>query len=153
MKLIRSAKEAGVSVAAPVVLKEGRRFASERLSFLEHWFPCIHQPEYQGEGENGDVEVMHAPNPYEEVRFAAAKIVNMVRSQGLTYNQIALIARKIDPYLTAIEDIFPKYNIPFFFDFREDVQSIPVFSLVFLHWMRCGAILIPSICSPLQRIR
>ena len=74
---------------------------------------------------------MHAPNPYEEVRFAAAKIVNMVRSQGLTYNQIALIARKIDPYLTAIEDIFPKYNIPFFFDFREDVQSIPVFSLVF----------------------
>lgn len=48
MKLIRSAKEAGVSVAAPVVLKEGRRFASERLSFLEHWFPCIHQPEYQG---------------------------------------------------------------------------------------------------------
>lgn len=131
MKLIRSAKEAGVSVAAPVVLKEGRRFESERLSFLEHWFPCIHQPEYQGEGENGDVEVMHAPNPYEEVRFAAAKIVNMVRSQGLTYNQIALIARKIDPYLTAIEDIFPKYNIPFFFDFREDVQSIPVFSLVF----------------------
>ena len=42
-----------------------------------------------------------------------------------------MIARDIEPYLTAIEDLFPKYGIPCFFDLREDVQSIPVFSLLF----------------------
>ena len=72
-----------------------------------------------------------AANPYEEVRYAAAQIVHLVREHKLRYREIAVIARDIEPYLTAIEDLFPKYGIPCFFDLREDVQSIPVFSLLF----------------------
>ncbi len=129
LQLIRDAKEMGVEVKTPLILQNQYRFQNEELRFLERWLPSVYQTEF--EGENHAVSVMHAPNPYEEVRYLAAQIVKLVRQENLRYSQIAVIARNADSYLTAIEDIFPKYHIPFFLDMREDVQSIPVFSLLF----------------------
>ena len=129
LSLIRDAKQMGVEVQTPQILSNQYRFQNEELRFLERWLPSVCQKQF--EGENHAVSVMRAPNSYEEVRYLAAQIVRLVREKGLRYNEIAVIARNIDPYLSAVEDIFPKYGIPFFLDLREDVQSIPVFSLIF----------------------
>lgn len=129
MKLIAQAKQMGIPVKTPQVLKESYRFQNDELRFVEQWIPSVHQRAYKK--ENKAVTVMKAQNPYEEIRYLAAQIVRLVREERISYRQIAVIARQINPYLTAIEDIFPKYQIPFFLDMREDVQSIPVFSLLF----------------------
>ena len=113
----------------PDPLPQSPRFQNEALRFLEKNVTTISPPAFAG--ENSGVILTRAANPYEEVRCIAAQIIQLVRREGIRYSQIAVIARDIDPYLTAIEDLFPKYDIPCFFDRREDVQTIPVFSLLF----------------------
>ena len=129
MGFIRDAKQQGISVAAPVVLKESFRFENDALRHMERFFPCIQQKEFAG--ENSAVKLLRAHNPYEEIRYVAAQIIRLVRREGMSYREIAVIARDIDRYRTSIEDLFQQYEIPFFFDMREDVRSIPVFSLIF----------------------
>lgn len=129
MRFIQQAKQMGQTVQTPILLKESYRFSNAELRFLERWLPSVHQCGY--DGENKAVSVLKTQNPYEEIRWLAAQIVRLTREKGIAYRQIAVIARQIDPYLTAIEDLFPKYQIPFFLDRREDVQSIPLFSLLF----------------------
>ena len=129
LQLIAKAHELGVSVRTPQVLTEQYRFRNGQLKHLERWLPSLRQQ--QCEHNDGAVTLCRAPNPYEEVRYVAAQIVQIARSGQARYHEIAVIARDIDAYLTAVQDIFPKYNIPYFLDQREDVQSIPVFSLIF----------------------
>ena len=137
-ELCRDAKQMQVAVHTPILLGESHRFQNEQLRFVERWMPSLVQrrcplpcqADPSGK-ELPPVLLARAANPYEEVRYAAAQIVHLVREHKLRYREIAVIARDIEPYLTAIEDLFPKYGIPCFFDLREDVQSIPVFSLLF----------------------
>lgn len=137
-ELCRDAKQMQVAVHTPILLGESHRFQNEQLRFVERWMPSLVQrrcplpcqADPSGK-ELPPVLLARAANPYEEVRYAAAQIVHLVRQHKLRYREIAVIARDIEPYLTAIEDLFPKYGIPCFFDLREDVQSIPVFSLLF----------------------
>lgn len=129
LQMLGWARDQQIPYTCPDPLSTSPRFHNAPLRFLEHHFTTVRPPRF--EGDNRAVSLTRAPNPYEEVRFIAAQIVKLVRQQGLRYNQIAVIARQVEPYLTAIEDLFPKYDIPCFFDRREDVQTIPVFSLLF----------------------
>ncbi len=129
LQLIAQAHELGIPVKTPQVLTEQHRFQKEQLKHLERWLPSLRQQRCAQ--DDGAVTLCRAPNPYEEIRYVAAQIVQLVRAGKARYHEIAVIARDIDVYLTAVQDIFPKYDIPYFLDQREDVQSIPVFSLVF----------------------
>ena len=129
LQLIAQAHELSIPVKTPQVLTEQHRFQKEQLKHFERWLPSLRQQRCAQ--NDGAVTLCRAPNPYEEIRYVAAQIVQLVRAGKARYHEIAVIARDIDAYLTAVQDIFPKYDIPYFLDQREDVQSIPVFSLVF----------------------
>ena len=129
LQMLGWAKDQQIPYDCPDPLPQSPRFQNEALRFLEKNVTTISPPAFAG--ENSGVILTRAANPYEEVRCIAAQIIRLVRREGVRYSQIAVIARDIDPYLTAIEDLFPKYDIPCFFDRREDVQTIPVFSLLF----------------------
>ena len=129
LQMLGWAKDQQIPYDCPDPLPQSPRFQNEALRFLEKNVTTISPPSFAG--ENSGVILTRAANPYEEVRCIAAQIIQLVRREGVRYSQIAVIARDIDPYLTAIEDLFPKYDIPCFFDRREDVQTIPVFSLLF----------------------
>lgn len=129
MGFIRDAKQSGIAVATPIVLKEPFRFEKDSLHHLEHCLPTVRPKAF--EGDDDGVQIVSAANPYEEVRYIAARIVKLVREKGYSYREIAVIARDMERYRTSVEDLFSQYEIPFFLDMREDVRSIPVFSLIF----------------------
>lgn len=63
-------------------------------------------------------------NSYKEVYECASNILQIVRDQGLTYSEIAVIAP--DTYHLAIQSIFKENNVPFFLDKTIDLVSHPL---------------------------
>ncbi|MBC8569246.1 PD-(D/E)XK nuclease family protein [Zongyangia hominis] len=127
-KLLRIARENGAAAAPPVLLTEPYRFQAATLSHVAGQIP------YAACGKtkinDGSVLVAQAGSRYEEVRFVAASIRRMVREEGLRYRDMVVIARSVEDYQTALEDVFARYGIPCFMDERIEVQHMPLMTLV-----------------------
>lgn len=125
-RLIRIARENGVPVASPVILRKPLRYEDDSLSHLSR---CFYDPVYSPWTKRTDaVTVARAANSYSELEGVAARICKLVREEGLRYCRIAVIARGMDGYLQPLETVFAKYEIPYFVDKREDVESRPIVS-------------------------
>lgn len=123
LQLISAAKQLGVAVRAPQRLGDSKRFVSKELVTLEKSL-CGQEPSPQQPGDG--VRLVHLDTPYDEVRFVAAQIAEIVRNTDTYYRDIAVICRSLDRYRSAVEDLFARYEIPVFFDAREDILSVPL---------------------------
>ena len=126
-RLMRMAASAGVPVASPVVLTQPHRFHAESLRYMAA--RLFRRPErYAGEPD-GAVCAARFQNPYDEIEGVARQIAALVR-RGYRYRDIAVIARSLEEYRTAVESVFRRYEIPWFMDERVDVETHPITSLV-----------------------
>lgn len=121
-RLVRDAKAAGVPVAAPVVLREPRRFARPALAHIAVAFSDA-APE--GCETHEGVKLAACEDLYDELEFVASRICALVREEGCRYRDIAVIGRDLDRYLVPLETVFTRYEIPFFADLRADIQVHP----------------------------
>lgn len=127
-RLIRTARQSGVAVAAPVVLEGSHRFRNEELACLERSFLRPRVIRYEGDCRK--VQIAAAPNPWEEMEWVAVKIAALVREERYRYRDIAVICRSLDRYRTPIERVFARYGIPCFFDRRVELESKPLTAAV-----------------------
>lgn len=63
---------------------------------------------------------IEAEDLYDEIERVAAEIVELVRSEGYRFSDIAVIARDIERYRAAIRRTFRLYDIPYFADWTEN---------------------------------
>lgn len=93
-------------------------YKSKALEHLESNIFClVNNPCANNEG----IKLVCARNLYDEIDFIAASIKKLVREQGYSYKDIAVISRSLDDYSSLIDGAFNRYEIPFFMDKRKSV--------------------------------
>ena len=112
-RLLMIARENGVFVEPAVVL-ETERCAKESLRFLENGYFTYPTKEYSDVPDGIMLSV--ASNPLGEVHAVARQILELCRTKGYLYRDIAIAARNTAGYERYIEAILPMYGIPFFMD-------------------------------------
>lgn len=127
-QLLRLARENGVQVAAPVVLKGGVRFRGDSLSALEK--SVFRVPHQSFEGKTEEVILYNAKNIYDESAFTAASIRKLVMEQGYRYRDFAIITRSLENYRGCLDVSLERYEIPFFMDRPRAIDAEPLMHLV-----------------------
>lgn len=124
-RLRRAMSEAGVAVDEETLT--GYEVGVDSLRFLDaHLFGPLPQP-WQGDCA---VERIKCADPRQEVEFAAAEILRLVREEGYRYRDIVLCARKLGQYGELVESVFGRFGIPVFQSNPADVLQKPVLALV-----------------------
>ncbi len=127
-RLLQLAKKYAVKVASPVIFSKQRRFQNDALAVLESGlFDPLAQP-YE-EKENA-VTLCAAQNVYEECDYIASAIKKLLRTENMRCKDIAVIARNAEDYRPILTAAFEKYEIPFFNDNRQPVDTQPLMTFI-----------------------
>ena len=101
-----------------------KRYSNNDLSFLSRNFLRNKEGKYQLEPEN--ITVYTANDEIEEIEYIAAQIGNLTRNLGYRYKDIVLTTRTSQNYIEPIRTIFSRYNIPVFYDKRNEILKTPL---------------------------
>lgn len=127
-KLVNEAKRLGVSVAAPIVLRENPRFKNPALKVLEE---RIYDPAADAfEGEAEEVSVCSCRDMRDECDYTARAVKKLLRVNKMRCRDIAVVARNMEESRAELEAAFEKYGIPMFPDGRKPISSQPLVSFV-----------------------
>jgi ATP-dependent helicase/nuclease subunit B len=126
-----------------------------RLSHLEKELFRYPYREYEvTENDNKDsIHIFETANPKEEIRQVCLEIRRLVREENYCYRDIAVVTGDLERYGFAAEEVFSKFEIPYFIDqtnklvlnpFIEFIRS--ALSVIVLdysyesvfHFLRCG---------------
>lgn len=89
------------------------------LAFLESEIFRYSHKKY---GEETDaVQIHNARSPMEEVTFIAEEIRRLVRTKQLRYREIAVVVCDMESYADTVENVFARYQIPVFSDYKRSV--------------------------------
>ena len=126
-QLIRLAKQVGAGYEVET-LEGGSPGKEDALAFLERNL-------FAREGEEpipceGAVELFQAASPRSEVEWAAARVVELAREEGLRFREIGVVARDYGAYRDLVESVFPRYGVPVFSSVMSDILEKPVLALV-----------------------
>ena len=123
-RLERLAEDCGVDCQITDHLPTGQDSALRRL---ESGFLGSGEP---WEGDCSQVEIYRGNTLFSEVEYAASRILEMVRQEGLRFRDIAVAARNLEEYVPILEAVFERYRIPLYLSQRTDVLEKPVLSLI-----------------------
>ena len=126
-KLAALAEELGLKPVAPAILKENRRAETDALKNLEkEYFYSFFRKAPLAES----VHITACPNLQEEIRFAAGKILRLVREEQIRFRDIAIVTNAMEVYEKNLRGILAEYDIPYFIDARRETASHPLVSLL-----------------------
>ncbi len=129
--LLRMAEDLSIDVEEPILLSGGekKRFAkAHSLFFMEqNLFRSTHR---QSKKAPSEIQIDRMKNPKEELHFAARKINDLVRKEGYRYKDIAVVSGAVDVYGNYVEEIFGKYEIPYFLDTTKEILFHPFIELI-----------------------
>ncbi|MEA4933514.1 MAG: PD-(D/E)XK nuclease family protein, partial [Lawsonibacter sp.] len=125
--LLRLAKKENISckvelLTGDCVGKEKQLFFLEQNLFAEN--------EVEPQCCKDIVELFQAGGVRSEVEWAAARVLQMVREEGLRFRDIGVVARNYGEYQDLIESVFPRYGVPVFSSAMTDILEKPVLALV-----------------------
>ena len=126
-KLAALAEELGLKPVPPTILEENKRAETQSLKNLEreyfyHFFKKTSLSE--------SVHITACSNLQEEIRFAAGKILRLVREENLRFRDFAIMTNAMERYEKNIRGILAEYEIPCFIDARRETASHPLVSLL-----------------------
>ena len=126
-RLLALAKKRGIPCEVEHLLprKEVREGALQHIE--EHLFDQKKIPPVQC---GGAVELFAARSPRSEVEWTAARILRLVREEGLHFRDIGVVARDFGTYSDLVESVFDRYGVPVFASAMHDILEKPVLSLV-----------------------
>lgn len=129
--LMEIAAHKHIEVLEPVVLSDARnrRFVNAPgLSFLEQ---NLFRSSYcKRKGEVEDISIHALKNPKEELVFTAREINRLIRSGRYRYREIAVVTGAVDNYSGYVEEVFGKYQIPYFLDTTKDILFHPFIEFI-----------------------
>ncbi len=120
--------ETRIKLGKPLVLNHVGRFtACPALAHVEQNLFCL---DVRKAKAGGDIRLVTAPNLRCEVQWAARQIVQIVRTKGYRYRDIAVVASDLSQYEHYVRAYFEDYGIPFFIDKRKPLNQHPVVELI-----------------------
>jgi len=128
-RLEQQAKEAGLTYKIQTLQPgpKDRLSHQNAISHLEKHFLQGASPDPQGQG----IHFYAASNKRIEVEEAARRIHRLVLEEGCSYSDIAIYTGDTSDYDELIAGIFPKFNIPFFLDYKESMLHHPLISFLY----------------------
>jgi len=97
---------------------------AEAVKKIEQELYALPVQPWTGEGPQG-LTLVKAANFYSEAETAAAKVLSLVRDEGLKYNEIILICNDLDTRGTITKRIFGQYGMELFLDKKQNVLHDP----------------------------
>ena len=76
------------------------------------------------------MELFAARTPRGEVEWTAARILELVRREGLRFRDIGVVARSYRTYQDLVESVFARYGVPVFSSSMSEILDKPVLALV-----------------------
>ena len=128
--LEKLAAEAGVERGEDLFVKGGpNRFAkAPALHYLEqNLFRYQYEP-YAGEQQ--EIHMFEALSPREEVHQTALYIRHLIREQGMTYRDIAVVIGDLEGYASYVETEFGQLEIPCFLDRTRGIVLNPMIEYI-----------------------
>ena len=128
--LEKLAAEAEVERGEDLFVKGGpNRFAkAPALHYLEqNLFRYQYEP-YAGEQQ--EIHMFEALSPREEVHQTALYIRNLIREQGMTYRDIAVVIGDLEGYASYVETEFGQLEIPCFLDRTRGIVLNPMIEYI-----------------------
>ena len=128
--LVKLAEEAGVARAEDTFVSGGvNRFAaSPALQYLEqNLFRYQYKPYMEPQQE---IHMFEALSPREEVHQTALYIRRLIREQGLTYRDIAVVIGDLEGYASYVETEFGQLEIPCFLDRTRGIVLNPMIEYI-----------------------
>lgn len=120
-RLTELAKQENIHLEQPVYLKETLRFKTKELSWLEQNWGKANQASYLEKVEQ--IELSLCQNAYAEIEQIAKKIHQLVKQEGIRYQEIAIITKTMEKDASLIRAIFPEYKIPVFIDEKRELSQ------------------------------
>lgn len=80
--------------------------------------------------ETKEISLFETTSPKDEVHHVGLKICEMVRSEGLTYRDIAVIVGNLEAYAPYVETEFAKMEIPTFIDQTHGIAKNPLVEFI-----------------------
>lgn len=127
-RLMEEAQKGNVSIKKPITVDNKGRFISGELDFLEENLYSYSGKEYMGKA--GDIRIVNAPSPRDELEFVAGDILKRVRDGGLRFRDIAVLMRNTEDYETDLKSVMDEAGIPVFVDRRKNILHNPLTSFV-----------------------
>ena len=121
------AEKIGVEFDETIILENDCRHKSEDLISLEKNVYRVVKNSQLSDSEN--VKLYSAKNIFDECDRCAAGISKLLR-KGYRASDIAVIVRDLDKYEKKLSYSFSKYNIPYFDDERQNINSEPLIMFV-----------------------
>lgn len=78
-----------------------------------------------GAQQQPGITLIKAANFYSEAETAAAKVLSLVRDQGLKYNEIILICNDLETRGTIVKRVFRQYGMELFLDKKQSILHNP----------------------------
>ena len=126
-QLLKLARSAGISCEVENLVTSWKN-KEKPLGFLEK---ALFAPDYvKPQPAEGTVELFRAGTARSEVEWTAARILRLVREEGLRFRDIGVVARNYGDYRDLIESVFERYGVPVFSSVMTDILEKPVLTLV-----------------------
>ncbi|MDO4530344.1 MAG: exodeoxyribonuclease V subunit gamma, partial [Bacillota bacterium] len=126
-KLAALTDELGLAPIAPTILAENKRAENQALRNLEeHYFYSFYKKAAIAES----VHITACPDLQGEIRFAAGKILRLIREENLRFRDFAIVTNAMDIYEKNLRGILAEYHIPSFIDARRDTSDHPLVVLL-----------------------
>ena len=126
-KLAALAEELGLAPLKPTILEKNMRSQTDALRNLERdYFYSFFKKAPLAES----VHITACPSLQEEIRFAAGKILRLVREENIRFRDIAIVTNAMETYEKNLRGILEEYDIPCFIDARRETASHPLVSLL-----------------------
>ncbi len=127
-RILKFADDNNIEIMPTVHLNSHYRFKNPSLSALEESIFRFDGDVY--DNDDNAVKLYEAENEYDEIKRVAGGICQLVRKDGLSYNDITVICRDIGRYKHIIESEFPKYDIPFFMSDKRSLEGNSLIRLI-----------------------
>ena len=124
------------------------------IDFIErHLFRPGDKTTFSAEEMGDSFKIYCLNNPRLEIEYVAASIAKDIREGGRRYKDIAICAASLETYKNHFEEIFGRYNIPFYIDSSTSVVFHPIIEFIrsafmiveynfstdsVMHFMRCN---------------
>ncbi len=127
-RLTRIAKTNDVKIVPHITLTENTRFVSEDIKCVEQ--NLFRLSKEQCDFHDDGLVVYEAGNIYDEADFVARNIRKLIVEEGYEFSDIAIITRHSDKYVGILDNALEKYDISYFMDKPQDIDTKPLIKFV-----------------------
>ena len=129
--LQKLAGELLIPILDPVVLEPGEKKRYKNAPALFFMEQNLFRPTYKKwKDEVESIHIAGLKDPREELAFVAREITRLIRNQGYSYKDMAVVTGDVPHYANYVPEIFEQYGIPYFIDQTRNILFHPFIEFI-----------------------